>query len=118
MGHANARLTVHGRCLLVRRVRVEGRPVSHVAKEMGISRQCAHRWMSRFDQHGWSGLHDRPSQAHTQPRRTPAAVGPRWSTFGASYSWARSDRRDHRRRTANGQHRPAMACLCWPCWTR
>ncbi len=41
MVHANARLTQHGRVLLVRRVRVHGRPVAHVAKELGISRQCA-----------------------------------------------------------------------------
>lgn len=35
MAHANARLTFHGRCLLVRRV-VQGlRPVAHVARELG-----------------------------------------------------------------------------------
>jgi hypothetical protein len=34
--HRNARLTVHGRRLLVERVR-SGRPVAHVAAEMGIS---------------------------------------------------------------------------------
>ncbi|WP_268777930.1 helix-turn-helix domain-containing protein, partial [Microbacterium sp. Root53] len=43
MVHRNARLTVAGRLILVRRV-LAGRPVAHVAKEMGISRQCAHRW--------------------------------------------------------------------------
>jgi len=43
MAHANARMTLHGRRLLVRRVRLEGRPVAHVAKELGVSRQCAHR---------------------------------------------------------------------------
>ena len=36
MSHRNARLTVHGRRLLVDRVR-SGRPVAHVAAEMGIS---------------------------------------------------------------------------------
>ena len=35
VSHANARLNLHGRMLLVRRVRVEGRPVAHVAKEQG-----------------------------------------------------------------------------------
>jgi 3-oxoacyl-[acyl-carrier protein] reductase len=49
MSHRNARLTVHGRRLLVHRVRVEGSPVAHVAKAMGVSRQCAHRWIARFD---------------------------------------------------------------------
>jgi leucine-zipper of insertion element IS481/Integrase core domain len=33
MPHANTRLTVHGRSLLIQRVICDGRPVSHVAKE-------------------------------------------------------------------------------------
>jgi len=41
MGHRNARLAVHGRRLLVERVRFEGMPAAHAAKAMGISRQCA-----------------------------------------------------------------------------
>jgi hypothetical protein len=36
MSHANARLTVHGRLLLVSRV-LSGRPASHVAKKLGLS---------------------------------------------------------------------------------
>lgn len=74
MSHANARLTFHGRCLLVQRVRFDRRPVSHVAKEMGLSRQTAHRWMARFDAEGFDGLHDRSSRPHSTPTRTPAAV--------------------------------------------
>jgi hypothetical protein len=35
MGYANARLTFYGRCLLVRCVRMEGRPVAHVAVAPG-----------------------------------------------------------------------------------
>ncbi|MBT2212493.1 hypothetical protein KLI87_30770 [Actinomadura sp. NEAU-AAG7] len=42
-GHANARLASHGRCLLVRRVVFDRRPVALVAAELGVSRQCAHR---------------------------------------------------------------------------
>jgi transposase len=74
MGHANARLTFHGRCLLVRRVRMQGRPVAHVAADLGVSRQCAHRWVRRFDAQGWPGLHDRSSRPHRIAGRTPAAV--------------------------------------------
>lgn len=74
MPHRNARLTVHGRRLLVHRVRVEGRPVAHVAKELGVSRQCAHRWVSRFDNEGEAGLYDRCSRPHATPTRTPAKV--------------------------------------------
>jgi transposase InsO family protein len=74
VSHANARLTFHGRCLLIERVLVDGRPVSHVAKELGISRQAAHRWVARFRAEGVAGLHDRSSRPHRMPRRTPVAV--------------------------------------------
>jgi transposase InsO family protein len=74
VSHANARLNFRGRCLLVQRVRGDGRPVAHVAKELGVSRQCAHRWVRRFDEEGWDGLHDRSSRPHSHPTRTPAAV--------------------------------------------
>ncbi len=69
MGHRNARLTVHGRRLLVERVRVQGMPVAHVAKMMGVSRQCAHRWVSRWDAEGEAGLGDRSSRPHRMPTR-------------------------------------------------
>ncbi len=74
MSHANARLNLHGRLLLVERVIRHGRPVAHVAKELGVSRQCAHRWIARFRAEGEAGLADRSSRPHRCPRRTSAAV--------------------------------------------
>jgi transposase InsO family protein len=74
VSHANARLNVHGRRLLVDRVRRQGWAVAHAAKAMGISRQCAHRWIARFDAEGEAGLADRSSQPHSSPHRTPAVV--------------------------------------------
>lgn len=74
MAHANARLTVHGRRLLVARVVGQGRPVAHVAKELGVSRQCAHRWVARFRVEGEAGLLDRSSRPHRCPSRTPEQV--------------------------------------------
>ncbi len=74
MSHRNARLTVHGRRLLVHRIRVEGAPVAHVAKAMGISRQCAHRWVKRWDGEGDAGLFDRSSRPHSMPTRTNVEV--------------------------------------------
>jgi transposase InsO family protein len=74
MAHSNARLNFRGRCLLIERVRFQGMPVSHVAKAMGISRQCAHRWVARFDHEGHDGLHDRSSRPHRCPRATDAAT--------------------------------------------
>lgn len=74
MAHANARLNVHGRRLLVSRVIDDGRPVSHVAKELGVSRQCAHRWVARFRLEGDAGLVDRSSRPRRCPRRTPVEI--------------------------------------------
>lgn len=74
MSHRNARLTVHGRRLLVDRVRKEGQAVAHVAKAMGVSRQCAHHWVARYDAEGDAGLQDRSSRPHTMPTRTSAEV--------------------------------------------
>lgn len=74
MVHANARLTVHGRRLLIDRVIGAGRPVAHVAKELGISRQCAHRWVARFRAEGAAGLLDRSSRPHRCPGRTSPAI--------------------------------------------
>lgn len=73
MSHRNARLTVHGRRILVERV-LSGRPVAHVAAEMGISRPTAHKWVRRWRTEGEAGLADRPSRPHTTPHRTPATI--------------------------------------------
>ena len=73
MSHRNARLTLHGRQLLVDRV-AAGRPVAHVAKELGVSRQCAHRWVARHAAEGDAGLRDRSSRPHRMPTRSSAAV--------------------------------------------
>ncbi|MET9324203.1 IS481 family transposase [Streptomyces sp. NPDC003038] len=73
MSHRTARLTVFGRRLLVERV-VSGRPVAHVAAEMGISRATAHKWMHRWRAEGEAGLADRSSRPHSTPHRTVPAV--------------------------------------------
>lgn len=74
MGHRNARLNVYGRRLIIKRVRGEGMPVAHVAKAMGVSRQCAHRWLARFDAEGDAGLEDRSSRPHSSPTRTSVEI--------------------------------------------
>ncbi|MGW1399877.1 IS481 family transposase [Streptomyces sp. NPDC002405] len=73
MSHRNARLTVHGRRLLVERVR-SGRPVAHVAAEMGVSRPTAHKWIRRWRSEGESGLLDRSSRPRRTPHRTAATT--------------------------------------------
>jgi transposase InsO family protein len=74
VAHRNARLTFHGRLLRVQRVRDQQMPIAHVARAMGISRQCAHRWVARFDAEGEAGLHDRSSRPKRSPTRTPPEI--------------------------------------------
>jgi transposase len=74
MAHRNARLTVHGRRLLVQRVVAEGRPVAQVVKELGISRATGYQWVARRRAEGDSGLADRSSAAHRLPGKTPAQL--------------------------------------------
>jgi transposase InsO family protein len=71
--HGNARLTPRGRLTLVLRI-AAGRPVAHVAAEMGISRPTAYKWWHRFEAEGVAGLIDRSSRPHGCPHRTPAAL--------------------------------------------
>ncbi|MEU0508148.1 IS481 family transposase [Amycolatopsis sp. NPDC006125] len=73
MSHRNARLTEYGRRLLVERV-AAGRPVAHVAAEMGVSRATGHKWVRRFREEGQAGLADRTSRPHTSPTRVSAEV--------------------------------------------
>jgi len=71
--HVRSRLSPYSRLLLCQRV-AAGRPVAHVAAEMGVSRQTAHRWVTRFATEGVPGLTDRSSRPHQSPARTPAGV--------------------------------------------
>jgi transposase InsO family protein len=72
MCHPNPPLTMRGKLILSQRVVVDKRPVAHVAKELGISRQCAHRWVRRYRESGEAGLVERSSR----PRSTPTKTSP------------------------------------------
>ncbi|MGY1688392.1 leucine zipper domain-containing protein, partial [Geodermatophilus sp. SYSU D00867] len=70
MSHANARLTVHGRAELVRRVIEQGRPVAHVVVELNVFRATGYKWLARWRAEGAAGLVDRPSRARRLPGKT------------------------------------------------
>jgi transposase InsO family protein len=55
-------------------VLVLGRKPAHVAKELGVSRQCVYRWVRRYREEGPAGLVDRSSRPHHRPGRTGAAA--------------------------------------------
>ncbi|WP_251309637.1 leucine zipper domain-containing protein, partial [Halomonas sp. NCCP-2165] len=46
--HKNARLTPHGRALLVRRVLEEGLRPEEVAQAQGVSVRTVYKWVRRF----------------------------------------------------------------------
>src|SRR5690606_12559340 len=71
--HRNARLTVHGRLLIVDRARF-GWKQAHIAAAMGVSRRCVKRWLDRYRDEGEAGLHDRSSRPHHVANRTPDAT--------------------------------------------
>ena len=74
MAHRNARLTVHGRRLLIQRVVTDRRPVAHVVKELGCSRATGYKWLARWRAEGDAGLIDRPSTAHRLPGKTSPEI--------------------------------------------
>lgn len=71
VGHANARLTVHGRRLAVERV-LAGHRVADVAAQLGCSRTTIYKWVARYRAEGLDGLIERSSRPH----RSPARVSP------------------------------------------
>ena len=46
--HQNARLTFHGRYLLVRRVLEEGLRPAEAAQAMGVSPRTVYKWLRRY----------------------------------------------------------------------
>ena len=73
MSHRNARTTVQGRLLIVQRHRA-GWKQAHIAKAMGISRQCVKKWIDRHRVEGEAGLADRSSRPRSCPSRTSLEV--------------------------------------------
>jgi len=71
--HGNARLTPVGRLTLVMRIE-SGRPVAHVAAEMGISRPTAYKWWRRWEDDGEAGLVDRSSRPRSCPHQTSPEI--------------------------------------------
>ncbi len=73
VSHGSARLTVHGRRLIVQRHR-DGWPQAHIAAAMGVSRKCVKTWIDRYASEGEAGLVTRSSRPHSMPTRTSDEV--------------------------------------------
>ncbi|HEX5284635.1 MAG TPA: IS481 family transposase, partial [Bryocella sp.] len=70
--HQNARLTIHSREQLARRVVMEGCTLKLAAASFGVSAKTAARWVRRYREEGAGGLRDRSSRPHRLRRPTPA----------------------------------------------
>ena len=68
--HANARLSLKGRELLVYRVKVAGWSLMEAAEAAGISERTARKWLARHRAEGPAGLADRSSAPNTVANRT------------------------------------------------
>ena len=69
--HRNAPMTARGRMIMIERI-ASGRPIAHVAAEMGVSRKTADKWWRRWLAEGVNGLEDRSSRPHRCPHQTSA----------------------------------------------
>ena len=70
--HKNARMTHHGRVLLVRRVRQERWRVADAAEAADISTRTAYKWLARHRAGGEWMLHDRSSAPARRRHATDA----------------------------------------------
>src|SRR5580700_4222338 len=68
--HANARLSLKGRELLIDRVQDAGWSLSAAAEAAGISDRTARKWIARHQTEGRDGLHDRSSAPRHVANRT------------------------------------------------
>ncbi len=69
--HANARLSVKGRELLVDRLLGQDWSLAQAAEAAGVSDRTAQKWVARFRLEGERGLLDRSSTPKRSPSRTP-----------------------------------------------
>jgi transposase InsO family protein len=70
--HENARMTAHGRALLVSRVREQKWRVADAAKAAGVSERTAYAWLARYRAGGAAALKDRTSAPGHCPHATRA----------------------------------------------
>jgi transposase InsO family protein len=75
--HKNARLTVHSRAELVRRVLDEGQARKAVATAFGVDASTVSKWVKRFRSQGPGDLVDRSSRPKALRQPTPASTAER-----------------------------------------
>ncbi len=72
--HQNARLTIHSREQLARRVVEQGLTLKLAAASFHVSQKTAAKWVRRYRELGPAGLGDRTSRPHRSPRATSSPL--------------------------------------------
>jgi transposase len=72
--HQNARLTIHSREQLARKVLVEKWALKLAAASFYVSVKTASKWVRRYQQLGEAGLRDRSSRPRHCPRQISASL--------------------------------------------
>ena len=72
--HQNARLTIHSREQLARRVLEQGCALKLAAASFSVSAKTAGRWVRRYREEGSAGLRDRSSRPHRLRQPTSAEL--------------------------------------------
>lgn len=70
--HKNARLTIHGRELLVKRVIEHGLRVEEAAQAAGVSARTAYKWLQRYREEGGAAC----TTARHAPSAAPMPLAP------------------------------------------
>jgi hypothetical protein len=74
MVHKNARLTPHGRLLLVRQIIEEGWRIADEVQAAGISERQSYRWLARYRRGSAAALADRSwARQHSGPATLQAS---------------------------------------------
>jgi transposase InsO family protein len=74
MHHGSARLTIHTRRELCRRVIEEGQTIVVASAALGVSRQTGSKWVARWRAEGDAGLENRSTRPHRTKRVGEALV--------------------------------------------
>ena len=86
--HANARLSVKGRGLLIDRVLTQGWSLTQAAEAAGVSDRTTFKWVARFRAEGEQGLLDRSSAPRHRPTRTPQPTIDRIIDLRKRHRWS------------------------------
>src|SRR6266480_2629056 len=92
------------RTAFVHAVRTAGRPVATAARDFGISRKTAYKWLARFD--AQQPLRDLSRKPHTSPARTHSDLEHAVLGVRDQYGWG--PRKIHAYLCCRGQQAPAI----------